>query len=122
MLRLKSLLSHFSDNSVKMEQPNGGRPLTPPVDTNGHQEETVQDGQPSTYTLLPQWHSKPSHVRVIHVGAGAAGILMAYKMQKTMSNYELVCYEKYVGTNPHILPIPTADPLLEIHKWVEHGL
>jgi hypothetical protein len=87
--RLESLLSHLSPESVNMEQPNGtngdtsGRPLTPPVDVDGNQESAEQ----STYSVLPQWHSKQSHVRVIHVGAGAAGILMAYKMQK--NNVEL---------------------------------
>jgi hypothetical protein len=48
----------------------------------------------SQYTVLDQWHSQPSNVRVIMVGAGAAGILMAYKMQKTMKNYQLQVYEK----------------------------
>lgn len=50
------------------------------------------DEQP--YAILPQWHSKPEKLRVIHVGAGAAGLLMAYKMQKLFTTYELVCYEK----------------------------
>jgi protoporphyrinogen oxidase len=44
--------------------------------------------------MLDQWHSKPRHIRVIHVGAGAAGLLMAYKMKKMATDYELVCYEK----------------------------
>lgn len=52
----------------------------------------VTEGQP--YTILPQWHSQPAKLRVIHVGAGAAGLLMAYKMKKLFTTYELVCYEK----------------------------
>ena len=32
------------------------------------------------------------------VGAGAAGLLVAYKMKKNFTNYELVCYEK----NPNV--------------------
>jgi protoporphyrinogen oxidase len=31
---------------------------------------------------------------MIHVGAGAAGLLTAYKIQKMFSDYELVIYEK----------------------------
>lgn len=46
------------------------------------------------YKITEQWHSKPKHLRVIHVGAGAAGLLMAYKMQRDFENYNLVCYEK----------------------------
>ena len=42
--------------------------------------------------------SKPSELRVICVGAGVAGLLMAYKMKKLFTNYEVVCY----GKNPHI--------------------
>ncbi|KAH7032597.1 uncharacterized protein B0I36DRAFT_240445 [Microdochium trichocladiopsis] len=34
------------------------------------------------------------HVRVITVGAGASGLLMAYKLQKHFNNYSFVCYEK----------------------------
>lgn len=49
-----------------------------------------------SYKVEPQWHSKPGHIRVICVGAGAAGLLVAYKMKKGFKNYELVCYEKFV--------------------------
>lgn len=34
------------------------------------------------------------HVRVICVGAGASGLLMAYKLQKHFNNFSLVVYEK----------------------------
>jgi cation diffusion facilitator CzcD-associated flavoprotein CzcO len=46
------------------------------------------------WELLDQWHGKRSHLRVINVGAGVAGILVAYKMRKMMTDYELVCYDK----------------------------
>jgi hypothetical protein len=32
---------------------------------------------------------------VINAGAGAAGLLMEYKMQKKFTSYELTCYGKY---------------------------
>ena len=38
------------------------------------------------------------HVRIICVGAGASGLLMAYKLQKHFQNYSLVVYEK----NPEV--------------------
>jgi cation diffusion facilitator CzcD-associated flavoprotein CzcO len=34
------------------------------------------------------------HVRVVCIGAGASGLLMAYKLQKHFSNYSLQVYEK----------------------------
>ncbi|KAK1466334.1 monooxygenase [Colletotrichum cuscutae] len=34
------------------------------------------------------------HVRIICVGAGASGLLLAYKLQRHFSNYSLQCYEK----------------------------
>ena len=39
-------------------------------------------------------HTSPAPVRVIHIGAGASGLLTAYKARKLLKNYELVCYEK----------------------------
>ncbi|KAI0410044.1 hypothetical protein F4802DRAFT_543132 [Xylaria palmicola] len=34
------------------------------------------------------------HVRIVVVGAGASGLLVAYKLQKNFSNYSLTIYEK----------------------------
>lgn len=36
----------------------------------------------------------PQPLKIIHVGAGASGLLFAHKATKFLSNYELVCYEK----------------------------
>lgn len=52
------------------------------------------------YTVEPQWHSKPGHMKVICTGAGAAGLLVAYKMKKAFKNHELTLYEKFVGNVP----------------------
>lgn len=38
------------------------------------------------------------HVRVVCIGAGASGLLMAYKLQRHFSNYSLQVYEK----NPEV--------------------
>jgi len=47
--------------------------------------------------LREQWHSQPAkNLRVIQVGAGTAGLLLAYKTQKNFTGYELVCHEKCV--------------------------
>ncbi|KIW21580.1 hypothetical protein PV08_02160 [Exophiala spinifera] len=48
--------------------------------------------------VLPQYHSEPRKIKIIHVGAGASGLLLAYKAKRWLSNYELICYEK----NPSI--------------------
>ncbi|KAH8901734.1 cyclohexanone monooxygenase [Thozetella sp. PMI_491] len=44
--------------------------------------------------MLPQWHSQPRRIRIIHIGAGATGLCAAYKMERQLDHYELVCYEK----------------------------
>ncbi|KAI1857254.1 uncharacterized protein JN550_013337 [Neoarthrinium moseri] len=46
------------------------------------------------FELLQQWHSEPRKIRIVHVGAGATGLCAAYKMERQLENYELVCYEK----------------------------
>ncbi|KIW11199.1 hypothetical protein PV08_10499 [Exophiala spinifera] len=48
--------------------------------------------------LGEQWHSQPRRLRIICVGAGAAGLLLAYKMQKQMRDFDLTIYEK----NPEV--------------------
>ncbi|KAF2748392.1 FAD/NAD(P)-binding domain-containing protein [Sporormia fimetaria CBS 119925] len=51
------------------------------------------------YEILPQYHSKPSKLRVACAGAGASGLCLAYKMEKmlTPGSWELTLFEK----NPH---------------------
>lgn len=53
---------------------------------------------PTAPGLIKQWHSEPRRLRIIHIGAGATGLCCAYKMERQLSNYELVCYEK----NPEV--------------------
>ena len=48
------------------------------------------------YTVEAQWHSQPRKIRLICVGAGAAGLLLAYKLKRSFEDYDLVCYEKCV--------------------------
>jgi cation diffusion facilitator CzcD-associated flavoprotein CzcO len=49
---------------------------------------------PPEYKVLNQFHSQPKKLKIIHVGAGASGLLTAYKARKWLTNYELICYEK----------------------------
>jgi hypothetical protein len=46
------------------------------------------------YEVLDQYQSQPRPLKIIHVGAGASGLLLAYKARKQLRNYELICYEK----------------------------
>ncbi|KIW95966.1 uncharacterized protein Z519_03032 [Cladophialophora bantiana CBS 173.52] len=39
-------------------------------------------------------HGAPEPVKIIHIGAGASGLLFAHKARKFLKNYELICYEK----------------------------
>jgi hypothetical protein len=54
----------------------------------------VGNAEASTFQLRQQWHSQPRKMRIIHVGAGATGLCAAYKFERQLANYELVCYEK----------------------------
>ena len=81
-----------SEISVAPSEPFPGSKLL-----NGNVTEVAADHEQvngSTYKIKEQWHSQKSHLRIIHVGAGAAGLLMAYKMKKDFEDYDLVCYEK----------------------------
>ena len=49
---------------------------------------------PPAYKVLNQFHSQPQPLKIIHVGAGASGLLFAYKARKWLTNYSLICYEK----------------------------
>jgi hypothetical protein len=50
----------------------------------------------SSYVDEPQWHSKTRPLRVICVGSGATGLLLACKMKKKLDMYDLAIYEKLV--------------------------
>ncbi|KAI1344236.1 cyclohexanone monooxygenase [Xylariaceae sp. FL0016] len=67
--------------------PTNAKATAAPGSANG-----VHNGQ--GFELLPQWHSQPRKIRIIHVGAGATGLCAAFKMERQLEDYELVCYEK----------------------------
>lgn len=67
-----------------------------------HPNHEATGGSDTSYKIKEQWHSQKRHLRVIHVGAGAAGLLMAYKMKKDFEDYSLVCYEKCVHPQLHL--------------------
>ncbi len=63
----------------------------------------MPDGSPSKSadaqngTTNPWW-DKPIHderpLKIICAGAGASGLLFAYKLQRSFNNFELIIYEK----------------------------
>jgi hypothetical protein len=55
---------------------------------------TMQEKSESKYTISEAHHSFERRLRIIHVGAGASGLLTAYKARWMLENYELICYEK----------------------------
>ncbi|KAF5316157.1 hypothetical protein D9619_006298 [Psilocybe cf. subviscida] len=60
---------------------NGGTPsIVPVADDNNSQGQN------------PIHHAR--HLKVICIGAGASGLLLAYKMQRSFENFELVIYDK----------------------------
>lgn len=83
--------------AIHSEPPNGGESNTE-LDNNGAQT-TSGSATKGQYRILEQYHSQPRHQKTICVGAGAAGLLLAYKMQKMkFRDYELIVYEK----NPYV--------------------
>jgi hypothetical protein len=62
-----------------------------PAPQNG---ESKAHEQTTSFHLVDQWHSQPRKLRIIHVGAGATGLCAAFKMERQLTDYELVCYEK----------------------------
>jgi hypothetical protein len=55
---------------------------------------TMQKKPDSKYTVREAHHSFERRLKIIHVGAGASGLLTAYKARRMLENYELICYEK----------------------------
>jgi hypothetical protein len=69
--------------------------ITTSIANGNHQSNgDIDQSDLGVYHVLPQYHSQPKKVRIVCAGAGAAGLLLAYKIQKLMTNYEFVCYEK----------------------------
>lgn len=85
------------------------------MSTNGAGGESVlRNGDGRLPELIDQWHSQPRTLRIIHVGAGATGLCAAWKMERQLDNYELVCYEK----NPEI----GGTWLESEYVWLEDGI
>ena len=60
-----------------------------PLSNQGGLRQEVPQLQRTTKAI----HSE-RHVRIICVGAGASGLLFAYKLQRSFSNFDLTIYEK----------------------------
>lgn len=52
----------------------------------------TQNTAPDPWWDKPIFHSRP--IKIISVGAGASGLLFAYKLQRSFDNFELILYEK----------------------------
>ncbi|KAI9758077.1 MAG: hypothetical protein M4579_003208 [Chaenotheca gracillima] len=65
------------------------------LEVNGNPAVHASDTASDDFLNIPDVpHSDPAHIRIIHIGAGASGLLTAYKARKFLRNYDLVCYEK----------------------------
>ena len=56
---------------------------------------------PEEHTIRSQFHSEQNRIKIIHVGAGAAGLITAYKAQRMLKNCDLTCYDKLVLRQDH---------------------
>ncbi|PVH68820.1 FAD/NAD(P)-binding domain-containing protein [Cadophora sp. DSE1049] len=64
--------------------------------TNGVGVHCPHNSPQEPYTILPQYHSKPSKLRIACVGAGASGLCLAYKLERMLdpNSWELTLFEK----------------------------
>ena len=54
------------------------------------------------HEITSHFHSEQKHIKIIHVGAGAAGLITAYKAGRILKNYALTCYEKCLDFDPYL--------------------
>lgn len=87
-------MGEVTNGPIADAEPFPGAKYLSRADASHVQNGSVSEKPVQDYKIKEQWHSKSQHLRVIHVGAGAAGLLMAYKMKKGFQDYSLVCYEK----------------------------
>ena len=60
---------------------------------NGDAPSTVPaSGENDSRSQNPIHHAR--HLKVICIGAGASGLLLAYKLQRSFENFEFVVYER----------------------------
>ena len=83
-----------SEVPVTNDQPQNGVKVHPEEYYYG---DTAKPG--AAYSVLEQYHSKPTKLRVACIGAGASGLCLAYKMERQLvpGSWELTLFEK----NPH---------------------
>jgi hypothetical protein len=62
--------------------------------SNGDIGSMVDQSEFRVYRILPQYYSQLKKLRIVCAGAGAAGLLLTYKIQKLTTNYKFICYEK----------------------------
>jgi hypothetical protein len=83
-------LSSFSETLPQIEYH-----LYCPEESSGLPTAAMSPHKVPTYAIQDHVHSDPDPIKIIHVGAGASGLLAAYKAERLLQNYELICYEKY---------------------------
>lgn len=66
---------------------------------------------------------QPRLLRIVGIGAGASGLLLAYKVQRNFRNFDLKIFEKNAGPYskpPHMLR-GKINAFAQIKAWAEHG-
>lgn len=76
---------------------------------------------PSDHVIDSQFHSQQKHIKIICVGAGAAGLVTAYKAARVLRNYELIIYDKSVATEYFHSEAISDYFRSGTLKWAAHG-
>jgi hypothetical protein len=104
--------------SSSCSPPTSSKPggMTAGEDDNRPKAAATAAAAASPLQIPDRYHSEPHFARVIHVGAGAAGLLAAYKAERMLRNYELVVYEKCgrTGYVVAIVQVLSADAHAEM--------
>jgi hypothetical protein len=75
-----------------MEQKLDDSPVSP-VLNGGATKATVSHDSQGNFLLRDPIY-KERHIKIICIGAGASGLLFAYKLQRSFNNFSLILYEK----------------------------
>ncbi|KAG6811880.1 hypothetical protein H0H92_005406 [Tricholoma furcatifolium] len=90
-------LFHFGQNQNHEIRPQAAGTENAEVGAEGDGTAPQRENRTEEEEVHPRVHEpiySERHMKIICIGAGASGLLLAYKLQRSFNNFELVLYEK----------------------------